>query len=50
MPVSEVLATDTMVAWAMNGRELEPQHGFPLRYVSAVCVLLYFGLLLIYSE
>lgn len=32
MPVSEVLATDTMVAWAMNGRELEPQHGFPLRY------------------
>jgi sulfane dehydrogenase subunit SoxC len=29
----EALRDDALLAWAMNGRPLEPQHGFPLRLV-----------------
>lgn len=31
LPVEEAMRPDVLLAWAMNGRELEPQHGAPLR-------------------
>jgi DMSO/TMAO reductase YedYZ molybdopterin-dependent catalytic subunit len=31
--VEEALRDDALLAWAMNGRPLEPQHGYPLRLV-----------------
>ncbi|MGI9304722.1 MAG: molybdopterin-dependent oxidoreductase, partial [Gammaproteobacteria bacterium] len=31
LPLAEAMRDDVLLVWAMNGRELEPQHGFPLR-------------------
>ncbi|MHB8599792.1 MAG: molybdopterin-dependent oxidoreductase [Ktedonobacteraceae bacterium] len=31
LPLSEVLADDTLLAWRMNGAELPQRHGFPMR-------------------
>lgn len=31
LPVEEAMRPDVLLAWAMNGRPLEPQHGAPLR-------------------
>jgi DMSO/TMAO reductase YedYZ molybdopterin-dependent catalytic subunit len=31
LPVEEALGDDALLAWAMNGQPLPPQHGFPLR-------------------
>lgn len=33
LPVDAALHEDVLLAWAMNGAPLEPQHGFPLRLV-----------------
>ena len=33
LPLSEALHEEALLAWAMNGRPLEPQHGFPLRLI-----------------
>jgi DMSO/TMAO reductase YedYZ molybdopterin-dependent catalytic subunit len=33
LPVEEALREDVLLAYAMNGRPLPPQHGFPLRLV-----------------
>jgi DMSO/TMAO reductase YedYZ molybdopterin-dependent catalytic subunit len=33
LPVAEVLGTDVLLAYEMNGRPLPPQHGFPLRVI-----------------
>lgn len=33
LPLTEALHSDALLAWAMNGRPLEPQHGFPLRLI-----------------
>ena len=33
LPPDEALHADALLAWDMNGRPLEPQHGFPLRLV-----------------
>jgi DMSO/TMAO reductase YedYZ molybdopterin-dependent catalytic subunit len=33
LPVAEAMRTDVLLAYEMNGRLLEPQHGFPLRLV-----------------
>jgi DMSO/TMAO reductase YedYZ molybdopterin-dependent catalytic subunit len=33
LPVGEALRPDTLLAWAMNGDPLPPQHGAPLRLV-----------------
>jgi DMSO/TMAO reductase YedYZ molybdopterin-dependent catalytic subunit len=31
LPLDEVLAVDPILAWRMNGVELPPRHGFPIR-------------------
>jgi DMSO/TMAO reductase YedYZ molybdopterin-dependent catalytic subunit len=31
LPLAEVLAEDTLLAWRMNGAEIPQRHGFPLR-------------------
>jgi sulfane dehydrogenase subunit SoxC len=33
LPLAEAMHEDALLAWAMNGRALEPQHGFPLRLI-----------------
>lgn len=33
LPLGEALRPDTLLAWAMNGQPLPPQHGAPLRLV-----------------
>jgi DMSO/TMAO reductase YedYZ molybdopterin-dependent catalytic subunit len=33
LPLDEAMRPDALLAWAMNGQPLEPQHGFPLRLV-----------------
>ena len=33
LPLEEALHEDTLLAWAMNGDRLEPQHGAPLRLI-----------------
>jgi sulfite oxidase len=33
MPLSEASRPDVLIAWAMNGAPLPPEHGFPLRLV-----------------
>ncbi len=33
LPVAEALRADALLAWAMNGQPLPPQHGAPLRLV-----------------
>jgi DMSO/TMAO reductase YedYZ molybdopterin-dependent catalytic subunit len=33
LPLGEALREDTLLAWAMNGAPLEPQHGAPLRLI-----------------
>jgi DMSO/TMAO reductase YedYZ molybdopterin-dependent catalytic subunit len=33
LPLAKALADDTIVAWAMNGAELPPDHGFPARLI-----------------
>lgn len=33
LTLDEALSDDVLLAWDMNGRPLEPQHGFPLRLV-----------------
>ncbi|HSK26883.1 MAG TPA: sulfite oxidase [Jiangellales bacterium] len=33
LPVAEALREDVLLAWAMNGSPLPPQHGFPVRLV-----------------
>ena len=33
LPLDEVLAVDPILAWRMNGAELETRHGYPLRAV-----------------
>jgi DMSO/TMAO reductase YedYZ molybdopterin-dependent catalytic subunit len=33
LPVGVALDDDVLVAWAMNGSPLEPQHGYPLRLI-----------------
>lgn len=33
IPVAKAMHPDTLVAWAMNGADLLPEHGFPLRLV-----------------
>ncbi len=33
LPVEEALREDVLLAWAINGRPLPPQHGFPLRLI-----------------
>jgi DMSO/TMAO reductase YedYZ molybdopterin-dependent catalytic subunit len=33
LPVAEALREDVVLAWAMNGAPLPPQHGFPVRLV-----------------
>jgi DMSO/TMAO reductase YedYZ molybdopterin-dependent catalytic subunit len=33
LPVDEALRDDVLLAWAVNGQELPPQHGYPLRLV-----------------
>src|SRR5512144_2740491 len=33
LPVSEAMRPEVLLAYEMNGRPLEPQHGFPLRLV-----------------
>jgi sulfane dehydrogenase subunit SoxC len=33
LPVEEALREDVLLVYAMNGRPLPPQHGFPLRFV-----------------
>jgi DMSO/TMAO reductase YedYZ molybdopterin-dependent catalytic subunit len=33
LPLSEVLSGHAMLAWALNGAPLPPQHGYPLRLV-----------------
>jgi DMSO/TMAO reductase YedYZ molybdopterin-dependent catalytic subunit len=35
LPIAEALGPDAMLAYAMNGTPLPPQHGFPLRLVIA---------------
>ncbi|HZC70905.1 MAG TPA: sulfite oxidase [Jatrophihabitans sp.] len=34
LPVAEAMSDDVLVAYAMNGAPLPPQHGFPLRLVA----------------
>ena len=34
LPLDEALREDVLLAWAMNGASLEPQHGYPLRLVT----------------
>jgi sulfane dehydrogenase subunit SoxC len=34
LPLAEALRDDVLLAWAMNGAPLEPQHGYPLRLVA----------------
>lgn len=34
LPLSVALHDDTLLAWAMNGAPLEPQHGYPLRLIA----------------
>ena len=33
LPIAEALLDEVMLAWAVNGVDLPPQHGFPLRLV-----------------
>ncbi|MEO8323311.1 MAG: molybdopterin-dependent oxidoreductase, partial [Actinomycetota bacterium] len=33
LPLEVLLDEDVMVAWAHNGKDLAPKHGFPLRLV-----------------
>ena len=33
LPLAEARHEDALLAWAMNGRPLEPQHGYPLRLI-----------------
>jgi sulfane dehydrogenase subunit SoxC len=33
LPRKEAMHGDALLAWSMNGRPLEPQHGFPLRLI-----------------
>jgi sulfane dehydrogenase subunit SoxC len=33
LPLAEATGENALLAWAMNGRPLEPQHGYPLRLV-----------------
>ncbi len=33
IPLHKALSPDTLLAWAMNGKALAPEHGFPLRAV-----------------
>jgi DMSO/TMAO reductase YedYZ molybdopterin-dependent catalytic subunit len=33
LPLAEALHADALLAWAMNGQPLEPQHGAPLRLI-----------------
>jgi DMSO/TMAO reductase YedYZ molybdopterin-dependent catalytic subunit len=33
LPVEEAMGEEMLLTWAMNGRPLEPQHGYPLRLV-----------------
>ena len=33
LPLAEALREDVMLAWAINGQPLPPQHGFPLRLI-----------------
>ncbi|HUO86551.1 MAG TPA: sulfite oxidase [Thermoanaerobaculia bacterium] len=33
LPVAEAMREEVLLAWAMNGRALEPQHGYPRRLV-----------------
>src|SRR4029077_17189044 len=33
LPVELAMHEDVLLAWAMNGAALEPQHGFPLRLI-----------------
>src|SRR5919198_187178 len=33
LPLDEALRDEVLLAWAMNGAALEPQHGFPLRLI-----------------
>jgi DMSO/TMAO reductase YedYZ molybdopterin-dependent catalytic subunit len=33
LPLSEASRPDVLLAYEMNGRALEPQHGFPLRLI-----------------
>ncbi len=33
LPLEEAMHPDALLAWSMNGRPLEPQHGYPLRLI-----------------
>jgi len=33
LTIADALSDDVLLAWAMNGRPLEPQHGYPVRLV-----------------
>jgi fatty-acid peroxygenase len=33
LPLAEALRDDVLLAWAMNGQPLPPQHGYPLRLI-----------------
>ncbi|UCC67649.1 MAG: molybdopterin-dependent oxidoreductase, partial [Armatimonadota bacterium] len=33
LPLHDMLEPDVLLAWGMDGKPLEPQHGFPLRLV-----------------
>lgn len=33
LPMSDLMRPDVVLAWGMNGEELAPEHGFPLRLV-----------------
>jgi DMSO/TMAO reductase YedYZ molybdopterin-dependent catalytic subunit len=33
LPLADLLAPDVLLAWALDGKDLDPDHGFPLRLV-----------------
>jgi len=33
LPIDDMMRPDVLLAWGMNGKELSPEHGFPLRLI-----------------
>jgi len=33
LPIEDMMRPDVLLAWGMNGEDLDPEHGFPLRLV-----------------
>jgi DMSO/TMAO reductase YedYZ molybdopterin-dependent catalytic subunit len=34
LPIEDMMRPDVLLAWGMNGDDLSPEHGFPLRLVA----------------